>query len=120
MSVAAAACAGAPEAHLRLENGTDIPLAVHVNDAWVGTYEAGRTVDVPIRAEAPWRIEALSDSGAVLSALDASADDAARVIDGTRSLSATSDTPCGMIRITVGDAAEEPMPAPTSSAGPCP
>lgn len=121
VSVAIAGCLSAPAAHARLQNGTDVPLAVHVNGGWVGTYPAGATVEVPIRdGGAPYRIEARSGTGAVLSALDVTADDAQRVRTGTRSLSATSDTPCGMIRLTFGDAAVEPLPVPTSVPGPCP
>ncbi len=120
-SMAVASCQGAPAAHVVLENRTDIPLAVHVNGGWVGTYPAGATVEVPIRdGSPPYRIEARSGSGAVLSALDASVDDAQRVLAGTRSLSATSDMPCGIIRLTFGDAAVEPMPVPTSAPGECP
>jgi hypothetical protein len=120
-SAAIAGCQGAPAAHATLENRTDVPLAVHVNGGWVGTYPAGATAEVPIRdGGAPYRIEARSASGAVLSALDVTVDDAQRVRTGTRSLSATSDTPCGMIRLTFGDAAVQPMPVPTSAPGPCP
>jgi hypothetical protein len=116
-----AACQSRPATHATLENATDIPLAVHVNDAWVGTYGAGATVVVPIPdGGAPYRIEARSASGAVLSSLDVTADDALRAQAGTRSLRATSDTPCGMIRLTFGDAAEEAMPASTSTPGACP
>ena len=120
-SVAIAGCQGAPTAHARLENRTDVPLAVHINGGWVGTYPAGATAEVPIRdGGAPYRIEARSGSGAVLSALDVTADDAQRVRAGTRSLTATSDTPCGIVRLTFGGAAVEPMPVSTSSPGPCP
>ena len=120
-AVAVAGCQDAPSGHAVIENATDIPLAVHVNGTWVGTYPAGATAEVPIRTgDGPFLLEARSDSGATLSALDVTADDVMAVGDGTRSLRATSDTPCGMIRLTFGDAAVEPMPAATSEPGPCP
>lgn len=119
-SVAIAGCQAEPAAHVMLENDTDIPLAVHVNGGWLGTYPAGAVAEVPIRLAPPYRIEARSDSGAVLSALEVTTDDAQRVLAGARSLRATSDTPCGMIRLTFGDVAAEPMPAPKSAPGPCP
>jgi hypothetical protein len=120
-ALALVGCQDAPSGHAVIENATDIPLAVHVNGTWVGTYPAGATAEVPIRIGAgPFRLEARSDSGATLSALEVTADDVAAVNAGTRSLQATSDTPCGMIRLTYGDAAVEPMPAATSAPGPCP
>ena len=119
--LAVAGCQGAPSAHVVLENATGIPLAAHVNGAWVGTYPAGATAEVPIRgADGPYRIEVRSDSGATLSSLDISVDDAVKAQAGTGSLRATTDTPCGMIRLTFGDAAVESMPVSTSEPGPCP
>lgn len=115
-----AACDGAPATVLRLENATDIPLAVHVDDAWVGTYPAGETRDVPIRDGAPYRIDVRSESGAILSALEVSLEDASMIAADRRSIQATTDTPCGMIRLTVGSAAEAPMPPSTSTPGACP
>lgn len=114
-------CQDPPSGHAVVENATSIPLAVHVNGTWVGTYPAGATAEVPIRGgSGPFRLEARSDSGATLSALDITADDVIQVGAGTRSLRATSDTPCGMIRLTYGDAAVDPMPVATSEPGPCP
>lgn len=106
---------------VQVENGTDIPLAVHANSAWLGTYPAGAVADVPIGAAGPpWSIDVRSPSGATLTSLAISADDLQRVDAGTRSLQAVADTPCGTIRLTFGDAAIEPLPASTSPPGPCP
>jgi hypothetical protein len=106
---------------VQVENGTDIPLAVHVNGEWLGTYPAGAVADVAIRAAGPpWSIDVRSGSGATLTSLAISADDLQRVDAGTRSLQATADTPCGTIRLTFGDAAIEPLPFSTSPPGPCP
>lgn len=106
---------------VQLENGTGIPLAVHVNGSWLGTYPAGAVVDVPIGADGPpWSIDVKSGSGAVLGTLEISADDMQRADAGTRSLRATTDTPCGVFRLTFGDAAVEPMPVSTALPGPCP
>lgn len=118
--LAVIACQATPSAHVVLENATGIPLAAHVNGAWVGTYPAGATAEVPIPGAAPYRIDVRSKSGAALTALDISADDVMQVQAGRRSLRATADTPCGMIRLTFGDAAVELMPVSTSEPGPCP
>ena len=106
---------------VQLENGTDTPLAVHANGSWLGTYPAGAVADVPIGAEGPpWSIDVKSASGAILATLEIAADDMQPADAGTRSLRTTADTPCGVVRLTFGDATMEPMPVSTSLPGPCP
>lgn len=117
--VASALIAGActaitgPTTPMFLENLTDIPVAVHAEGAWIGTYEAGTRRSVPVPGEPPVGIELFSPSGAQLVewAFDAIQADAGGV--------STSEVPCGVIRLSVGrielPAIDQPPPM-----GPCP
>lgn len=101
----------------RLENGTTVAVAVHMNDAWVGTYPPGAVVDVPIgSAEAPVVIEARSPSGAVLVSFTATEDD----IAGTSGGAGEAVLPCGAIRLSVSAMELDPMHTPEVPPGPCP
>ena len=100
---------------VRLENATTVPVAVHLNDAWVGTYPAGATVDVPIGQSAiPVVIEARSPSGAVLASLTATESDIDPGGVGEWVL------PCGAIRLSLGPSDQQPLATPEVNAGACP
>lgn len=107
----------APVVHL--QNQTDIPVAIHVNDAWVGTYPAGASTEVTIPVqEREYRIEARSPSGTTLITLlgPASMVNAAQAQEQV--FDAWEDVPCGRIALSVGTPPDRPAPeAPT---GPCP
>jgi hypothetical protein len=106
-TVAACATAGSGPT-VRLENATTIPVAVHLNDAWVGTYPAGAIVDVPIgQAAIPLVIEARSQSGAVLASLTAAESD----IADARGV-AEWMLPCGAIRLSLSATDQEPIATP--------
>lgn len=101
----------------RLENGTTVPVAVYMNDSWVGTYPPGAEVDVPIgRAEIPVVIEARSPSGALLVSFTATADD----IAGTAGGAGMTVSSCGPIRLSVSQVELDPLPTPEVAPGPCP
>jgi hypothetical protein len=115
--IAMVAACGAPGSGsaVRLENATTVPVAVHLNDAWVGTYPAGAIVDVPIgQAALPIVIEARSPSGAVLASLTASESD----IADARGVGEWV-LPCGAIRLSLSMADQEPIPTPAALAA-CP
>jgi hypothetical protein len=111
------ACATPPSGPaVRLENATTVPVAIHLNDAWVGTYPAGAIADVPIgQASIPVVIEARSPSGAVLASLTAAASD----IADARGV-AEWVLPCGAIRLSLSTAQEEPIATPEPAADTCP
>lgn len=126
VGLALAACdvAVPPADRIALENRTDTPVAVHVNGGWVGTYPAGAVVNVPIRGHGgpPFRIEARSPSGAILSELTLSAQDAREVAEGRSSMSGGGAVPCGWIEWSYGTKVlegREPV-APQDPTGPCP
>jgi hypothetical protein len=116
--IAMVAACGAPGSGsaVRLENATTVPVAVHLNDAWVGTYPAGAIADVPIgQASIPVVIEARSPSGAVLASLTAAASDMA----DARGV-AEWVLPCGAIRLSLSTAQQEPIATPEPAADTCP
>jgi hypothetical protein len=115
-----------PAERLRLSNDTTSPVAVYVNGGWVGTYQAGATVDVPIRGHGgpPFAIEVRSPSGMVLSGITLSAEDVRQVADGSMSMATGGAVPCGWIDLAYGDdagpgGADPAAPKPTAG-GVCP
>lgn len=107
MALIPAGCAVAgPRAHLK--NLTDIPVAVHVNGSWVGTYPPGAIADVPIGGDAAaFSIEVLSPSGARLASVALRADELDEAEAGTMSLGQNADVPCGTVAIWVGTVSPE-------------
>jgi hypothetical protein len=100
---------------VRLENATTVPVAIHLNDAWVGTYAAGAVVDVPIgQAVIPVVIEARSPSGAVLASLTAAESDIAEARGVGEWV-----LPCGAIRLSLSTTDQEPIATPEALAA-CP
>ena len=96
----------APADKIRLTNATTTAVAVHVNGGWAGTYPAGAITDVPIVGHGgpPFVIEVRSPSGAILSSVTFSADDARGVATGSSATSTGSDVGCGWIEIGYGNA----------------
>ena len=122
LALAIAACQAEPSTMrtVHLQNQTDIPVAVHVNGTWIGTYPAGAVTELPIPAqEGEYRIEARSPSGAALLTLlgTAAMVDAAEANEQV--FDAWADVPCGRIAMSVG-AIPLVRPAPGPATGPCP
>ena len=114
-TVAASGCTSfaGPATEMTLENFTDVPVAVHANGAWIGTYEAGANRGVPVPGEPPVSVELFTPSGARLVAWSF---DAVQAVEGGVS---TSEVPCGVIRLSVGRI-EMPAIDPVVGAAPCP
>jgi hypothetical protein len=108
-----AGCLPAAGSEMRLENATDVPVAIHVDGSWVGTYppEANRTVPIP--GTPPHRIELFTASGARL--VDWGFDTAGAGGGATT----TVDLPCGVIRLSVGPVDVPSLGPSTASPGPC-
>lgn len=109
-----AACAPAATTEMQLENLTDVPVAVHVDGAWVGTYPADTSRSVPVPGSAPHLVEIFTGSGARL--VEWGFGDADVAGGGV----STTEVPCGVIRLSVGRV-ELPALAPRTEPGaPCP
>ena len=116
-----ASCSGPPPGPtITLSNRTDIPIAVHVNSVWVGTYGPGAEAPAPLGVVAgpPYRIDFKSPTGAVLMSWEI----AEPLVDPlTESSVARVDLPCGTIEAWEGLAPTQPRPEPVfPPAGPCP
>jgi hypothetical protein len=113
--VTAAGCTSfsGPTTPMSLENFTDVPVAIHADGHWIGTYEAGANRSVPVPGEPPVGIELFSPSGAQLVEWSF---DAVQAVEGGVS---TTELPCGVIRLSVGRI-ELPAISPPPPSGPCP
>ena len=98
------------EDRIDLRNDTTTDVTVRVNGGLVGTVGAGQRVELPIVGYGgpPFRIEALSLSGAVLFEWLISASDYQAVRDGQASMSTGADPGCGWIEARYGDPADMP------------
>lgn len=70
--------AAGPAATIGMVNATTIPVAVHVNGAWVGTFPAWserREIVVTGHGGPPWRVEFFGPDGERMGDLDASLDE---------------------------------------------
>ncbi len=109
-----AGCAGFttdPALTLGLDNGTDRPVLLYVNDEWVGTFPVGAERDDITTSDhggPPWRIEARTDAGVVLGSFEASGDDALPT-------GAEAPTACGDLVVWAGE--ERPAELATAPAG---
>lgn len=112
-----AGCAGFtsdPALTLGLDNGTDRPVLVYVNDEWVGTFPVGADRDdvtTGAHGGPPWRIEARTDAGVVLASFDAAS--VAALPTGTG-----ADTACGSLGLWAGDTRPADLEV-TSGPTPC-
>ena len=123
LGLAVAACQAVPtEAPVvHLHNETNTPLAIHVNDAWVGTYPPGAVSEVPIPVqEREYRIVARSPTGTELLTLlgPPTLVDAAQA--GDQVFDAWTDLRCGRITMSVGRPADIDRPPPNPPVGTCP
>ena len=110
---------------LRVDNLTDTPLGVYVNDEWVGTDEPGATITATLEpADAGgYRIETRTPSGAVVAAFDAPSGAVQALREGRGGpLGEEVGVPCGVVRILIGTLEPDEALAPARSVepGPCP
>jgi hypothetical protein len=119
-----AACSVLPISGERvgLGNRTNIPVAVHVNGAWVGTYAPGALTDVAIGGHGgpPYVVEVRSPTGSLLAGITISAADAEAAAAGEMSMGSSAGLPCGAIHLSYGGAPEMPQSDPAAVSGPCP
>jgi hypothetical protein len=106
-----AGCAGFtadPALRLGLDNATDRPVLVYVNDEWVGTFPAGTTRDditTGAHGGPPWRLEARTDKGIVLVAAEVASPPTQGAGEG-----AAAETTCGDITVWSGDTRPDLVP----------
>lgn len=123
LALVGAGCGLVPGPRAHLKNLTDIPVAVHINGSWVGTYPPGAIAEVPIGGgDPPYAIEVLSPTGARLASIAVTSDVLTEAVEGTQSLGQDADVPCGTVAIWVGRISPDqgvnldpPVPL-----GPCP
>ncbi|MEX2183445.1 MAG: hypothetical protein WEC14_03295 [Chloroflexota bacterium] len=126
IALAIAGCARmAPsDIQITLDNGTDTPVGLYVNDDWVGTYPAGGTTRQPLgdHGGAPYEVEIRSPSGAVLATVGVNDAQAGSISDGGLAIALEQRVPCGIVRLVVGELAPNNTPVPAASVppGPCP
>jgi len=121
-AIVLAGCQGLSGPVVQLENLTDIPVAVHVNGAWVGTYQAGARVAIPIGdGRPPFAIEVVSGSGARLASITLT-DVEIQAEPGTTGVAQKATVPCGRINLWFGlhDPGPPPVAEPAPETGPCP
>ncbi len=115
-TIVVAGCAGwttQPDLSVRVETTVDRPLLIYVNGAWVGTIPANAgqlTIPSSGHGGPPWRVEARTDSGRVLGALDVASGSPAAMGAALR---------CGILRMQVGDAAAVAVESPSAAAPAC-
>jgi hypothetical protein len=109
---------------ITLDNLTDTPVGLYVNDEWVGTYPAGATVQEPLgdHGGAPYVVEVRTPSGASLARAEVNEAQAASLTGGGMAIASEVGLPCGIIRLVIGDLAADEAPAPAESVPPgvCP
>ena len=122
LAVAVAGC-GLIQSSQRIgmDNGTDIPIQLHVNGAWVGTYAPGATADAPLGGHGgpSYAIQLLSPSGAVLGSWDVTAEEMELIDEDGEGISWDVAAPCGSIHLWIGDKVG-PTTDPSPSYAPCP
>ena len=104
---------------VRLENQTTVPVAIYLDDQWIGTYPAGATVDARfVVPDSEASIEARTASGAVLVSILGTAAMIEAAADGSMPISEWADVPCGRVALSIGAAdpvLTDPPPGPTGS-----
>ncbi|MFP5343276.1 MAG: hypothetical protein ACLGIJ_10170 [Candidatus Limnocylindria bacterium] len=124
--VSAAACSrtAVSDITITLDNLTDTPVGLYINDAWVGTYPAGWSVQEPLgdHGGAPYLVDVRTASGASLIRADVNEAQAASLVDGGPAIAVEHGVACGIIRLVIGELAADEAPAPARSVepGPCP
>ncbi|MEX1172780.1 MAG: hypothetical protein WEG56_09230 [Chloroflexota bacterium] len=126
IALAIAGCARmAPsDIQITLDNLTDTPVGLYVNDDWVGTYPAGGTTRQPLgdHGGAPYEVEVRSPSGATLATIAVNQAQAESLSGGGPAIALEQGVPCGIVRLVVGEVAAGEVPALAASVppGPCP
>ncbi|CAN5602453.1 hypothetical protein BH20CHL7_BH20CHL7_09950 [soil metagenome] len=126
LALAVAGCARmAPsDIQITLDNLTDTPVGLYVNEDWVGTYPAGGTTRPPLgdHGGAPYEVEVRSPSGATLATVAVNEAQADSLSGGGAAIALEQGVPCGIVRLLVGELAADEVPAPAASVppGPCP
>lgn len=126
MLVVSVACSRTAVADITItmDNQTDTPVGLYVNDEWVGTYPAGASVQEPLgdHGGAPYVVDVRTPGGTSLARVDVNAAQAASITGGGPAVASEVGLPCGIIRLVVGELADHEAPAPAESVapGPCP
>jgi len=109
---------------ISLDNLTDTPVGLYVNDEWVGTYPAGAIVQEPLgdHGGAPYIVDVRTPSGTSLIRADVNEAQARSLVGGGPAIASEQGLPCGIIRLVIGElaAGEAPAPAQSVAPGPCP
>jgi hypothetical protein len=120
VSMAACSRTAASDITITLDNLTDTPVGLYVNDEWVGTYPAGAAVQQPLgdHGGAPYVIDVRTPAGTSLARASVDEAQAVSMVDGGPPVAHEQGLPCGIIRLVVGELAEDEAPAPAESVAP--
>lgn len=107
---------------VQLENETDVPIGVYLNEAWVGTYPAGATATIALVGHRgpPFAVSIRTAVGESLLEESISAEDMRRAREEGFGWSSAPSQPCGSIRLTFGDVEHLEEDDPGIEPGPCP
>lgn len=122
--LALGACVAVDGPRLTVENRTDTPVGVYVDDEWIGTDEPGATIVAtlgPTDGDS-YRIEARSPTGAVLAVFDAPRTAVDESRDGGPAFGQVVAVPCGQIAFLIGTLEPDAALASAEAVepGPCP
>jgi hypothetical protein len=122
VSIAACSRTATSDIIITLDNMTDTPVGLYVNDEWVGTYPAGARVQEPLgdHGGAPYVVDVRTPAGTSLARVDVNEAQAASITDGGAAVAAEQGLPCGIIRLVIGELAANEAPAPAESVAPGP
>jgi hypothetical protein len=114
--------AGVEGIPITVDNLTDTPVGLYVNDEWVGTYPPGATIREPLgdHGGAPYVVEVRTPSGRSLISAGVNEAQAASLTDGGPAVASELGVPCGIVRLVIGELAEDEAPAPAQSVAPGP
>jgi hypothetical protein len=120
VSMAACSRTAASDITITLDNLTDTPVGLYINDEWVGTYPAGASVQEPLgdHGGAPYVVDVRTPAGTSLARANVNEAQAASITDGGPAVAAEVGLPCGVIRLVIGVLAEGEAPAPAESVAP--
>jgi hypothetical protein len=120
MAAIVAGCAIVTGPRVAVMNGTDVPISVHVDGAWVGTVGPGASADVPFSlGTGTTDIQARSPTGAVLVSLLGTRPMFDAAIDGSMPMSAWQDLACGRLLLSVGPFDRSALPPAPVGGQPC-
>jgi hypothetical protein len=123
VSMAACSRTAASDITITLDNLTDTPVGLYVNDEWVGTYPAGASVQEPLgdHGGAPYVVDVRTPAGTSLARANVNEAQAASMAEGGAAVAVEQGLPCGIVRLVIGELAEDEAPAPAErvAPGPC-